>query len=105
MNYRKWALILTPVVLIAGLISFALVSEHAAQNKAKSFCSNFKPGDDFNAAMDQINATAATDKLLNKKNHLSIRFSSYDPQSVYACEIDGKDGKIIQVRYSHLAQE
>jgi hypothetical protein len=105
MNYGKWALILTPVVLIAGFIAYASVSEHAAQNKAKSFCSNFKPGDDFNAAMDQVNAAAASDKLLNKENHLAIMFSSYDPQSVYACEIDGKDGKIIKVHYSHLAQE
>lgn len=105
MNYRKWALILTPVVLIAGFIAFASVSEHAAQDKAKSFCSKFQPGDDFNTAMEQVNASSATDKLLNKENHLAIMFSSYDPQSVYACEIDGKDGRVVNVRYSHLAQE
>jgi len=105
MNYRKWALIATPAILIAGFIAFASVSEHAAQDKAKSFCSNFKPGDDFNAAMEQVNGTAATDKLLNRENHLAIMFSSYDPQSVYACEIEGKDGKIVHLHYSHLAQE
>ena len=105
MNFRKWALILTPVVLIGAGIIFASLSERAAQDKAKSFCSNFKPGDDFNAASDLVNSTAATDKLLNKENHLSIMFSSYDPQSVYACEIDGKDGKIVSLRYRHLDQD
>ena len=105
MMQGKWIWIVSVFVLIGGLIISASVSEHNAEAKAKSFCAKIKTGDDFNATRELINSTAATDKLVNSDKRLSIMFSSYDPQSVYACEIIGTDGKITALQYRHLEQE
>ena len=105
MSRRIWIFAIAVILLVGGFIIFASISERSAESKARSFCSKFRTGDDFNAAIDLMNSTEASDKWISKENRLSIMFSSYDPQSVYACEIDGKDGKIVNVRYRHLDQD
>ncbi len=105
MMSRKWIVISAVLIVIGGFVVFASVSERAAEGKAKSFCAQFKAGDDFESAIALMNSTPSTDKWINAGNRLSIMFSSYDPQSVYACEIGSRDGKITDLRYRHLAQD
>ena len=102
MSKRKWILIGTPLVLIGAFIIFAVFSERAAESKAKAFCAHFKVGDDFSSAVTLMHSTEASDKWINKANHMAVLFSSFDPQSAHTCEIDSKDGKISKLKYQYL---
>ena len=102
MTARKWILICTPLILIGSFILFAVLSERAAESRARSFCAHFKTGDDFSSALRLMRSTEASDKWVNKDNHMAIQFSGLDPQSAHACEIDSKDGKISNLRYKYL---
>ncbi len=87
-------------VLIVGGI---FLLEHRAEAKAKAFCSRFTVGDDFNQAIEAINASGVPYQEYERsgENTVLVKYIGFTPFSVHICFIDGVGGNIIRLRPEH----
>ena len=91
-------------IIGALIVGGVFLVERRAEARAKAFCSRFTVGDDFNQAIEAINASGAPHGAYEHSDEKTVyvKYMGVPPFSVHICFIDGIGGKIIRLRPEHF---
>lgn len=83
-----------------------MFAENRAERNAKAFCSRFTIGEDFNQAVEAVNAARGAYFKSNRSDEksgertVSIVYMGVGPMSRHGCNVVGAEGKVIHVSYT-----